>query len=179
MNRIARAVFLLLIIVCVCSCASKTVHAPVHWPYQKEGIFLHIEADPELNLYHGASHTLVLCVHQLKDPNAFNQLSQDEKGLYELLECSSFSPSAVASNRFIVYPGKDIDMALDRAEGARYVGIVTGYYLLRREGTVKLYDVPWYVEEKGFWGGDDVARIGVLKVDLVLGPEQVKSFGGE
>jgi predicted component of type VI protein secretion system len=59
-----------------------------------------------------------------------------------------FGDGAAASKRMIIQPGQDINMTLDRAEGARYVAIVAGYYILEKDRMVKMVDVPEYVREK-------------------------------
>ena len=131
------------------ACAAKQLPPP-QWTYEKEAIRLHIQADSKLNLDEGEAHTLLLCAYQLSDPNTFNQLSNDQDGLYQLLECSLFGEGAAAAKWMILQPGQDINMTLDRAEGARYVAIVAGYYILERDRMVKMVDIPEYVEKKGF-----------------------------
>jgi predicted component of type VI protein secretion system len=71
------------------ACAAKQLPPP-QWTYEKDAIRMHIKADDKLNLDEGEAHTLLLCAYQLSDPNTFNQLSNDQDGLYKLLECSLF-----------------------------------------------------------------------------------------
>ena len=78
---------LFLLVLFVCSCASQPL-TPPEWRYEQEAIDIHVKADSQLNLYEGLPHTLLMCVYQLKDPNAFNQLTEDDDGLYKLLELS-------------------------------------------------------------------------------------------
>jgi type VI secretion system VasD/TssJ family lipoprotein len=160
------------------SCASQPVAPPSEWRYEKGAVHLNLRADPQLNLYDGQAHTLLVCVYQLRDPNAFNQLTEDEDGLYKLLECSRFDGSVVGAKRLFAQPGQTLTEALDRAEGARYVAVVAGYYLVQKEGMVRLYDVPWYVETKGFLARTKTAKPGPLNIDLVLGSEQIRQVGG-
>jgi hypothetical protein len=68
--------------------------------------------------------------------------------------------------------------SLDRAEGAKYVAIVAGYYVLQKEGMVRVYDVPWFVEKKGFIKRTKVAKPGPLDIDLVLGLDQIQKSRG-
>ena len=119
------------------ACAAKQLPPP-QWTYEKEAIRLHIKADYKLNLDEGEAHTLLLCAYQLSDPNTFNQLSNDQDGLYTLLECSLFGDGAAASKRLIIQPGQDIKFTLDRAEGARYVALVAGYYILEKERILQI-----------------------------------------
>jgi type VI secretion system VasD/TssJ family lipoprotein len=168
---------LLLLIFLVCSCASQSVSPPSEWPYEKGAIHLRLKADTQLNLYDGDPHTLLLCVYQLRDRNAFDQLTEDDDGLRKLLECSRFDASVAGCKRLFVQPGEEMIYSLDRPEGAKYVAIVAGYYLLQKEGMVRLYDVPWFVEEKGFIRRTMVAKPGPLDIDLVLGLDQIQKSG--
>ncbi len=154
------------------ACAAKQLPPP-QWTYEKEAIRMHVKADDKLNLDEGEAHTLLLCAYQLSDPNTFNQLSNDQDGLYKLLECSPFGSGAAASKRMIIQPGQDINMTLDRAEGARYVAIVAGYYILEKDRMVKMVDIPEFVEKKGFIKKSKTRMPAQLDIDLVLGPQQI------
>ena len=155
------------------ACASQPLPPP-KWTYEKDAIEIHIKADPKLNLDDGVPHTLVVCLYQLKDPNAFNQLADDNDGIYKLLECGLFDSGVAASKRIIVYPGKDQTVTLDRAEGAKYVAVVAGYYVLQRARMIRMFDVPVVIEKKGFLKTTKMSKPGLLKIDLQLGPSQIK-----
>jgi len=62
---------------------------------------------------------------------------------------------------------------LDRAEGARYVAVAAGYYLLEKERMVRLYEIPVVIEKKGFIKRSKTQKLGILEIDLRLGPEQI------
>ncbi|BBO67206.1 hypothetical protein DSCA_11360 [Desulfosarcina alkanivorans] len=157
------------------ACAAKQLPPP-EWTYEKEAIRMHIKADDQLNLDEGEAHTLLLCAYQLSDPNTFNQLSNDQDGLYKLLECSLFGDGAAASKRMIIQPGQDINMTLDRADGARYVAIVAGYYILEKDRMVKMVEIPEYTEKKGFIKKTKTRKPAPLSVELVLGPQQITTI---
>ena len=157
------------------ACAAKQLPPP-QWTYEKEAIRLHIKADDKLNLDEGEAHTLLLCAYQLSDPNTFNQLANDQDGLYTLLDCSLFGNGAAAAKRLILQPGQDINMVLDRAEGARYVAIVAGYYILEKERMVKMVEIPEFVEKKGLIKRSKTRKPAPLNIDLILGPQQITTI---
>ncbi|BBO81523.1 type VI secretion system lipoprotein TssJ [Desulfosarcina ovata] len=156
-------------------CAAKQLPPP-QWTYERDAIQMHIKADPNLNLDDGEAHTLLLCAYQLSDPNTFNQLANDQDGLYKLLECKLFGDGAAASKRMIVQPGQEITVPLDRAEGARYVALVAGYYILETERMVKMVEVPEYIEKKGFLSKTETRKPAKLAIDLLLGPQQITTI---
>lgn len=152
-------------------CGSKPA-APPQFVYEQEAIEVHIKADPQLNLYDGLPHTLLLCVYQLREPNAFNQLSDQPGGIYTLLECAPFDPSVTAAKRLIVHPDQDVKYLLDRAEGTRFLSIVAGYYGLQKGNILRFYDIPVIEERQGLTG--KVAKPGHLTIELNLGPQRIE-----
>jgi len=141
------------------------------WGYEKDAIRLRVKSDPQLNLYQRSPHTLVLCVYQLKDPNAFNQQLEEKEGLWKLLECGRFDPSVTHSKRVVIQPGQEVTELLDRPEGARYVGLVAGYYALQKERVVRLFPIPVVSEKKG---NMIFLKPGMLNIDLYMGPQEIQ-----
>ncbi len=174
MKREATILLFIFLILFFCSCAKVVI--PPDWKYGKGEILIHLKSDPQLNLYQGIPHTLVVCMYHLRDPNAFNQLVDEKEGLPKLLECTRFDPSVTFSKRLILEPGQVLTESLDRAEGAKYVGIVTGYYNLQKESTVRFYSVP-VIEEKS--ETTILMKPGILNIDLYLGPQQIQDLGGK
>jgi type VI secretion system VasD/TssJ family lipoprotein len=160
----------------ILAACSATQLPPPQWTYQKDAIRLHIKADGNLNLADNEAHTLSLCIYQLSDPNVFNQLANDQDGLYKLLNCGLFGAGAAAARRVIVQPGQVLEMTLDRAEGARYVAFVAGYNILQRARIVKMVQIPEYVEKKGFFRTTKIRMPAPLTIDLILGPLQITTI---
>lgn len=178
MKKYFKAMWMLLVISFVCSCASQ--HLPVEWQYEKEAIHIHLEADSQLNFSGGMAHTLMICVYQLRDPNSFNQLTEDNDGLRKLLKCNLFDNSVISSKRLIIYPGQYSNHVLDRSEGSKHVAIVAGYYLIEKERIMELIDIPVIVEKKGWikrWiKRTKIKKPGPLNIELVLGREQIQKL---
>ena len=156
-----------------CSCASKPLPPP-EFVYGKDQIQLQLVASSDLNTYEGSPHTLLLCLYQLRDPNAFNQLTSDEDGLYKLLECGPFDPSVTNIKRLIMRPGQATSVQLDRAEGTKYVGLVAGYSTINKENMIRLFKIPVLVEKKGIISRTKVQKPGPLVLDILLGGQQIK-----
>jgi len=163
------------------SCAGKPLPPP-QYTYGKDAITFHLKADPQLNLFQGSPHTLLICAYQLRDPNGFNQLSGDQDGLYKLLECNPFDGSVTYVKRLIVQPGQDVTFTLDRAEGTKYVGFVAGYSQMTNKNILRLFSVPVVVEKKGLLRITKIQKPGPLTVEILLGPQgikEVKALGPE
>lgn len=115
-----------------------TSAAPPPQEFKKGGISLSVTADPQLNLYKNSPHTLLVCLYQLRDPNAFNQLADDPNSLAKLMECGKFDSSITYAKRIVVQPGQKLTEQRDRAEGTRFIGIAAGYYVSGNEKTTHL-----------------------------------------
>ena len=157
------------------SCSTKVLPPP-EWAYEKEAISLHIEADHNLNLNEGNSHTLHICVYQLSDPNGFNQLSGDLNGLLELLDCSIFDASVAVVKQITVHPGEIIDIKLDRAENAKYLAVTAGYIKILKQRITRLINIPVAVKKEGFIRTTKTQIPALIDVDLYLGPMQIKGI---
>ena len=155
------------------SCAATPV-LPPEYSYGKDEINIDINADPRLNLNEGSAHTLLLCVHQLRDPNAFNRLAGSTNGIYQLLECSQFDAGVTYSKRIIVQPDQQVKYTLDRAEGTRYVAIVGGYYSLEKENVTRLFEIPIFEKSLGTFGGTRISGPDILNIKLDLGPQAIQ-----
>lgn len=153
----------------VCSCATKPLPEPVV-EYAKNAVIIYVKADPQLNLYAGTPHTLFVCIYQLKDPNALNQLAGDQDGLGRLLECSLFDASVTAAKKLIIQPGQHETFVLDRAEGTRYVAVVAGYSRIERDRILRMYDIP----VKGLIRRLIGSQFDILGFELKLGPQQIQ-----
>lgn len=154
------------------ACASKPLPPP-DWTFEKEAVQINLAADKRLNLNQEIPHTLLLCVYQLKDRNTFNRIAENQEGIYKLLECSLFDTSVTSVRRVIVNPGQDMTLALDRAEGTRYVAVVAGYYVLDKERMIRFFEVPVEVRKQGLVRKKKYQAPTTMKIDLHLGAQQI------
>jgi type VI secretion system VasD/TssJ family lipoprotein len=158
--------------VLLAGCSSAPlVTIPPEWRYEKDAISLHLKADPQLNLFQKNPHTLLLCIYHLRDPNAFNQLQDEKDGVQRLLECGRFDPTVVHARRILLQPGQEIRESLDRAEGAKFINIAAGYYIMRKDRVTRSFPVPLSEETRG---GNLVQKPKQLAIDLYLGPQEIQ-----
>ncbi len=152
----------------------------VKWTYMPGGLTLNYDASADLNTYEGFSHSVLLCIYQLNDPAAFNELAANEGGIHRLLACDRFDKSVVHFERRFVSPGTKATLPMDRAEGAQFVGLAAGYYDLQPGLVTRTWQIPLKVDQTGwlFWKSD-VYNPGTLSMDLLLGPNTIQRMGGD
>ena len=181
MKSLFKLVIVLVAILFLFSCGSKKGSTqkttpelePDDWPYQRDAIRLVLVADPQLNAHDGVPHALHLCLYQLKDPNAFNQLSGDEEGLYLLLGCSVFDPSVTSFQGLDIQPNQQFSKSFDRAEGSRYVGIAAGYFTVEKERIIRFLKIPVDIKRRGLLR-KKYGVPGQLDLKIYLGPHQIE-----
>jgi type VI secretion system VasD/TssJ family lipoprotein len=171
MKKLRHALLLVPIAAIFLSCSSKPkIILPPDWAYEKNAISLNFTGDPDLNLYQKRAHSLVVCVYHLKDLNGFNQLTDEKDGLPRLLECGRFDPGVTYSRRLVVQPARALNETLDRTDGAKYVGVVAGYYNLQKENSVRSFPIPVTGKrvKKSL-----VQKPAKMNLDLYFGPQEI------
>lgn len=147
------------------------------WTYEPGGVKLRYKADTRLNEYGGKSHTVLLCVYQLTQPNTFNTLAKTQEGLLKLLECKPFDASVVSLEKFFVEPGEDQLKLLDRAENATYVAVVAGYNQLNPQLAARVFKFPVEEKKEGLVFTTTIRQPGKIFINLFLGPYGVQKVG--
>lgn len=143
--------------------------------YQPKSILISCKADSMLNFYDDASHSLMIAVYQLDNINAFNQLAKDQEGIKKLLSVDKFDKSVLGYDRYFAEPGETKQIAIDRLEGAKWIGIVAGYYDFIPEQAMRTYEIPIIIEKKGMYGFRKTeANIMELIVNLYLGSNSIQ-----
>ncbi|MBQ4133682.1 MAG: type VI secretion system lipoprotein TssJ [Desulfovibrionaceae bacterium] len=125
----------------------------VVWPHADRAIQIQVSADRNLNMFDLRPHSLQLCVYQLENPDSFLDLARSREGINTLLEAKAFDQSVKSVTRMFVQPLEDNTFHLDRADGARYVGIACGYFDASPENCVRLWEIQPNASESGylFW----------------------------
>lgn len=172
MRNCLRWTMMLVLCLFLGSCATpQTVKTGVEWGFEPNAIRVSLTADSGLNFYEGTPHTVVVWVYQLSNPNKFNQLADERTGLTKLLEGGQFDPTVGDFKREFVQPGRTVSMTLDRAEGAKYVAVVAGYYALAKENATRLVQIPVVEVTQGNVLVSKPARI---LLDVYLGPQSIQ-----
>lgn len=154
------------------------------WTFKKNGIEMHIIPSKDLNSFQEREHTLFLIVYQMNDPNAFNSLCSTTEGLQSLLSQESIEKTigVLSSERFIIRPGQEKVVKIDRAKSAQNIGIVAAYFNLVPEKVFKILKIPPLQDRKK---GIDIinpfkdappARPATMKIWMELDKSKIKDI---
>lgn len=136
----------------VSGCASKTslVVAPEDWKFEDRAVHIHLQGPSDLNAISGRPHSVAVGVFQISEPNTFLGLAETKEGALQLLNAGRIDDSIAQFTRIILQPGEEKVATLPRAQGAKYIALISGYYGLNTELDIKVFDVPIKEAKRGF-----------------------------
>ena len=172
-----RNVLFILLSLLLFSCGSKEPKPQPEWVFKPQGIEISYQADIMLNEFKGSSHALQIVIYQFDNINKFVELSEYKDGIKTMLKAQNFDPSVQAVKKVFVDPGDTNKLVMDRAEKARWVGIVAGYFDLVPGRVTSFFEIPYKIEKQGMiFFKKEVAVISDLKVNLMLKEHEIKGI---
>ncbi len=167
--------FLCGIILACSGCGTETPPQPslqaedpalVIWPRAEGAIQLHCSATKDLNIYNSRPHSLQVCIYQLSNGESFLNLARTQEGISKLLEAQPFDDKVKDIIRIFLQPLETTTVILDRAEGATYVGIVSGFFKSTPAQSAGLIQIMPSVENTGVIVNTPIYSAGILDVSL-------------
>lgn len=153
--------------------------ADVVWNLEPGGLRCRIEASPDLNRDRDTSLGLTLCLYQLQDYATFAGKSADADGLDELLQCRPDAAQARSARLFQLQPGATLDVVMDRAEHARYLGVVAGYTHLVPDQCAAVLPFPLHTSTEGVLFHTTLYNAAPAQVLIRLGESSLSVTGAE
>jgi type VI secretion system VasD/TssJ family lipoprotein len=132
-----------------CSSSGNIAQGPAEIPFCPSAIHISYKADPQLNIYNGMSHAIMLVIYQLQNNNTFLDLSKSEAGILVLLSGQNFDSTVMSVQRCFIEPGSTGNLDIDRAEKTQWVGIAAGYNSLEPDKSSRFYRIPLKKVKKG------------------------------
>ena len=140
----------------------------VLWPFAEKAIRLQFSADRNLNLFDSRAHSIQICVYQLSKPDAFTNLAKTREGVAKLLQAELFDSSVKSVSRLFIQPLEEASYALDRMEGATFVGIVGGYFDSTPANSVIIREIKPKTRRGGLMWTSKIYSAGTLDLALRL-----------
>ncbi|WP_300787981.1 type VI secretion system lipoprotein TssJ [uncultured Desulfovibrio sp.] len=151
----------------------------VVWGLEPGGLRCRMEASPDLNRDKDTSLGLTLCLYQLKEYDAFSNKAATADGLDELLQCRPDAAQAQSARLFQLQPGATRDVVMDRAEHARYLGVVAGYAHLHPDQCATVLPFPMHTDTEGVIFRSTVYSAAPVQVLIRLGESALSVTGAE
>lgn len=129
----------------IMSCATEPTELIIEeeeWVYEIRAINLVARASTDLNSVRGRPHSLALGIFQMNDPNTFRGLSVSQTGAVELLQKGQIDESIVNFEQITMRPGEQKKVSINRAQTAKYIGVIAGYFKLNPKTDVQIFPIP-------------------------------------
>ncbi|MCU9952185.1 type VI secretion system lipoprotein TssJ [Burkholderia sp. BKH01] len=158
---------------CASGVTEEQARADVRWDYAPDALRIDVDASPRLNEFLNAPHTLLLAVFQSADAQTFRRLADNPARLRTTLAEGGPAADFIQTTRYVIAPGEHVALSIDRAQQARYVGIVAGYYDADGPRAARLFDVPLQIDKRGWFSSTYRAAPRTLGLKLRLGAQSI------
>ena len=115
-------------------------------PEQKGAITVQIVADPDLNWFGSTNNGLTIGFLQASSRGIISNLGKSSLGLQKILEGDVEDPAIVRIDTFRVQPGSSSTVVLTRGEMSKHLAIVAGYYDLKPNKSLLVFDTPIFLD---------------------------------
>ncbi len=152
MPRLFKTLFLSGLLLLVSACSSTPTELSVEeeeWVYEVRAINLALRATADVNSVSGRPHSIVVGVYQLNDPNTFSGLTVTREGAVELLQKGKIDETVVNYQLLTLRPGEQKKVSISRAQTAKYIGVIAGYFKLNPKTDVKILPIPIRAIKRG------------------------------
>ncbi|MFT5002326.1 MAG: putative component of type VI protein secretion system [Flavobacteriales bacterium] len=112
------------------------------WDFDPEAIVFKFSAPQQLNMHMGKPHSLFLKVYQLSDLKIFKGIAETPAGIRDLLSTEEIDTSIISTHELTVSPNTADTLVIDRFKETRFIAIVAGYYQMKPEDSVRIFEVP-------------------------------------
>lgn len=119
------------------------------WTYEVRAINLVLRAAADVNTVSGRPHSIAVGLFQMNDPNTFRGLSVTREGAVELLQKGKIDETIVDFQLLTMRPGEQKKVSIARAQTARHIGVIAGYFRLNPRTDVALFPIPIREVERG------------------------------
>lgn len=134
------------------ACSSTPTELSVEeeqWIYEVRAINLVLRATADVNSVSGRPHSIAVGLFQMSDPNTFSGLSVTREGAVELLQKGKIDETIVNYLLITMRPGEHKKVSISRAQTAKYIGVIAGYFKLNPRTDVKIFSIPFRAIKRG------------------------------
>ncbi len=147
-------------------------------PYAESAITVNIIAEPGMNAWNEMANSVTLLVIQGKDKPALEGLLANQGQLRALFQGSGTQENILKVDRYVVMPGQQNTLHIDRMENTRQIAVVAGYYPFPSDAQMARVAIPVSLSKSNWWSSDWQAILSPLKLNITLGSLGIVRFVG-
>ena len=132
-----------------------------------------ISSDTQLNSLNEISNSCALLFLQSSGKKTLLDLMNNPALIKQFFSGSGKADGILKVDKYIAMPGQEITLHIDRSEGAKYVGVIAGYYPFPGKEHMLLLDIPVDVVENGWWKKSLHASLSPLSEKISMGKESI------
>ncbi|WP_208463989.1 type VI secretion lipoprotein TssJ [Escherichia coli] len=171
---------LLIAIVFITACSDKYSEQDkmqaiinVDAPFGAGLLTFQISPDTQLNSLNEISNSCALLFLQASAKKTLQDLMNNPVLIRQFFNGSGKVDGILKVDKYIAMPGQDITLHIDRSEGAKYIGVIAGYYPFPGKQHMLLLDIPVDVVEEGWWNKSLYASLLPLFKHISMGKESI------
>ncbi|MBY7351240.1 type VI secretion lipoprotein TssJ [Escherichia ruysiae] len=132
-----------------------------------------ISPDTQLNSLNDISNSCALLFLQASGKKTLQDLMNNPVLIRQFFSGSGKVDGILKVDKYIAMPGQEITLHIDRSEGAKYIGVIAGYYPFPGKQHMLLLDIPVDVVEEGWWSKSLHASLSPLFKKISMGKESI------
>lgn len=137
--------------------------------YSDNALKLNISTTPDLNSYDHQSNSCTLFIIQSEDRAVLRKLINDPDMLQNLFNGEQKFNDVLQVNQLALMPNQTYSSTLPRAERAKYIAIIAGYYPAPGPDYSYVLELPMKLHKQGLLFPDYSANYEPLNIKLKLG----------
>lgn len=146
--------------------------------YAEGAVNIQLTAEPGLNALKEMPNSLAVIVVQGANKLQLENVLNNQSELRALFNGAAMPDSILKVDRYMLMPGQQHTLHIDRAENVRQVAVVAGYYPFPDSKHIARFAIPVTVTKKHWWSAQVDAQLAPLQVALTLGNSSIVRISG-
>ncbi|NHB95742.1 type VI secretion lipoprotein TssJ [Photorhabdus stackebrandtii] len=137
--------------------------------YASNAIRLKMTADAQLNVFNNIPNSCTILIAQAEKREQLDKLLANPVLLRNLFAGTGATEQILQLDNYVMMPGQSVSLHIDRAEQARYIALIAGYYPAPNNIHIRVLSLPLHLEQHGWWNKSWNAEFVPMNIELTLG----------
>lgn len=142
-------------------------------PFAKNAITIQLNAQPNLNMWNGLANSSSILVIQSQNTAALDKLLSNPVLLKAMFAGTGSEGDILQTDRYVVMPGQQNTLHIDRAENSRYIAVAAGYFPFPDSRHIARFTIPMTLTTQGWQNKIWTAKLVPLNAYVTLGQESI------